>query len=176
MSLTPLEVLEAIDASTTVGVAATLTGLSLTAASLLINVVRTQGDRVDSLREKMEARQKDWADLRSDGGASKEDKAAAERLHDSAVRRHKDANELANDVRKALQTLIWAFVLFSINLVEALSLDPLVDNSIAVLKDEAIKYIQLLSIDVGISTGTMALGIIFLWASAREIYKAIPHL
>lgn len=171
--------LEAFDSATTAPLAATLTGLSLTASSLLANLVKSYSDKLPVLRAEMQNHQTAVGNAKDPTG-----KAALQVVAKSAESSYQDAVKVTGQATTALRTLLWAFSAFTINLLEALSLDALIEKPImratSQSREEILRqasdYLTFLPIDVGISGVSLIVGIALLAYSANRISAVIPKV
>ncbi|GAA4805048.1 hypothetical protein [Lysobacter hankyongensis] len=162
-----IEWLAALDSTLTAALAATLAGMSLTAASLLANLVKNQVERAEKIRDSFKKQKESWDDGELDGSAKKD---ASKKI----ILKYKNQYELAQQGDKALNSVLLAFGAFAVNLVESIAFDPSVEASLGVetrhIKESlAVNYPIL--IDVGISATTMAIGIGLLIRAAFKINK-----
>jgi hypothetical protein len=172
-----LNFLENVDGALTSSVAATLTGMTLTAASLLANLVKTQGDRVALLDERVQAAE-DSAD--QDPNPSHAAKAMTVVRH-ADDRLHR-AIDVAQGVTRAFHALLIGFGAFCVTLIESLVIDPNIEKSIrlanaASLADATMTletYTRWLVVDVTLSAGSLAVGLAALCYGAIHIARLAP--
>lgn len=165
-----VQILAALDAASTTGVAATLTGLSLTASSFVVNLAKTKTDD----RKQATDNASDYA-ARHEKAKEEEDKFDLARLRDREKVRAVSLKAEANSANAMLKRLILAFVFFSLNLIESLSLDPLIEKSDDALRSTllGLNELQLHMIDVCLSDGFLAMGVFALWLSAKDMRALI---
>jgi hypothetical protein len=166
-----------VDDRLTSALAATLAGLSITAASFLINMAKIHTDQSGRLREDIKRRQADY-----DREEKPATKAVLKSLLDEAQQEYKDGLEISKKGPKAVKSLLLAFVAFSFSLVESLSLDPFIEKAVIETvsgeQQELIRqdniYLTWLKVDIGLSGGSLLIGIGLLCYSAFCMRKLIP--
>jgi hypothetical protein len=179
MSTELIGFLEGMDSAFTSGVAATLTGMTLTAASLLANLVKSQSDRLNDLYEKKTEREREAAKEEDPS-----DKIIMQRAAKVTSDKYDEAAAAASGVTGAFRALLIGFVAFVINLIESLTLDPNVEKSLldaaGLSKTDTFltltNYTPWLYTDVGISLGSLGIGLGALCYAAAKMTKVIPKL
>lgn len=174
-----MQFLEGMDSSFTSGLAATLTGMSLAAASLLANLVKAQSDKLKELYDRKTNSERD-ADRERDPANQIILKGAAT----VAAQNYNNASAAASDITGAFRALLVGFAAFAINLVESLTLDPNVEKSLlaasGLSKTDTFvtlsNYTQWLATDVGISIGSLGIGLGALCYGAATMAKVVPRL
>ena len=161
---------QALDVAETSGIAATLSGLSITASSFLANLVKTHSDKAAAAKDVWDTAEK--AANSDPKNKSRRDVADLER------KAYEGLKAIAEDAARAMKMLLSAFALFTIDLVESLTFDPIVDKETLAggLRIAGYTYEQLVPFDVGFAGFTLAGGVILLGMSARAIFKIIPKI
>jgi hypothetical protein len=77
-----------------------------------------------------------------------------------------------------MKMLLLAFALFTLDLVESLTFDPIVDKQTldSAVQSVGYTYAQLVPFDVGFGGITLAAGIALLCMSAKRILNVIPKI
>ena len=166
-------ILQAIDGVQTTAVSATLTGLSLTAASFLTALKKEPGEKLKELQEIKERSEKALRD------ADTKDKEARNDNLQVDTEKYNKQKSIVDSITGSIKSLIGAFVFFSFDLIKSLSLDPIVEekifHDITKTGEEILlfgkNYDDLLVFDVGSSITFFSLGIIFLWVGAKKIFS-----
>lgn len=161
---------QALDAAETAGIAATLSGLSISASSFMANLAKAQAEKATKSKA-------EWEDAKKrTSGATPDLKGAHHKIEAAALKDYTDDKSVAEETASAMRRLLYAFALFTANLVGSLTLDPIVDKQ--ALEGGALiaglSYDQLLPYDVGFSGLTLGAGIVLLGLSARAVFKIIP--
>ena len=99
-------------------------------------------------------------------------------------KKYEEAVIVARAASRVLKAVLWAFTLFAINLLEALSLDEIVTKPVLRATDQtqqgilvdALNYVPLLVIDTAISGVSPLVGLGLLMYGAASMAKVIPKI
>jgi hypothetical protein len=168
-----------MDKTLTSSLAATLTGLSITAAAFFTNMIKSKSDALGELQLRI-GKIKNSIELEDDPVRKRD----FERELSYVDREYKEVAAIVRSGPLIIKYLLLAFFLFVVFLVESVTLDPAVETAIStstgVSSQEIISggldHFTLLSADVGLSMGPLAIGITLLCLSARRMYKLITAL
>jgi hypothetical protein len=165
-------VLSALDQAESVAVAATLAGLSITAASFLTNIAKTRTEDTAAAKAKHEEALKDVEKAKKPD--DKEMLVGAAKFMEA---RYAEAQHLSDSSSRAMSRLLFGFFCFVAYLVESLSLDPIVEPGLLqATRASLLTYPNLLILDVALSALFFGGGVWAICMSARDMLKLVPKI
>ena len=174
----------ALDATITSTVPATLAGLSITTTSLLANLSRTQLDTLNDLEDKKYAKQRERDEVRKDRSSDDDDKQSAQDAFTRAEKKYCAQVNLVSETYLAMRRLLVAFYVFAADLCWTLTADPILSKEIfnerKSISDPAylssIAYDWGVPADVVLSVGGIGFGLLMLWKAAKHMKCIAPTI
>lgn len=168
--MTFTEILAALDKGEAVAVAATLAGLSITAASFLTNIAKTQKEATETAKEAQKAAKADLEKARD------EKKAPYQAVLSDKTEKYEAERLISEATSRTMRRLIWAFFCFIVYLIDCLSLDAIAEpGALISINDLVLTYPNLLMIDVAVSAISFGLGVALLGWSGKAMLDLVPE-
>lgn len=165
-------ILNALDEAESIAVAATLAGLSITAASFLANIAKTHADKTALAKAKREQSQKE-----AEAEKKPADRQARERVAAIDLEKYSEAKNLSDASASGMKRLVGAFFFFILYLLDCLTLDALIEQDI--LTDAAghlsAAYPAWVGADLLASVILLGGGLVLLSLSAKDMLALVPQ-